>query len=231
VKGHHRRLDEEPGRQQAERHHHQPIRRLARQRLADLRQIQRPRAPVHQRDAREDEKRADRVGDREVQRPLHRLVLVDLVARERVRRDAHQLEEDEHVEQIAREAEADHPAEKQQHQRLEVGRIRLPVAPHQDQRRHHQHRAQRRQPGAEGVDDERHADSDSAVRLPATEPVDLRAGGGPRKQNRAERDHGHRGAERHHLGYRPVHARSDGGQQPGRQQRHGDRERCDVHAL
>jgi hypothetical protein len=96
-----RRLDEEAGGDQRERDDHQAVGRRPRQRLACLSQVERPGAPVEQRDPGQKQERPDDVGDREVERSLDRLGLVDLVAGERERGDAHQLEKDEHVEEVA----------------------------------------------------------------------------------------------------------------------------------
>ena len=92
----------------------------------------------------------DAVGDREVDRALDRGALLDPVGGERVRHGAHQLEEDDQVEQIAGQAEPDHRPPEQQHERVKQAVDGVEVAQRVDQRRDHQHAANIARPAPSG---------------------------------------------------------------------------------
>ena len=94
-------LDEQPSDQERERRDHEPVRLVPRERMPDLGKVERTGAGVQQAGPEEDAERPDAVGDREVDRALERACLLDPVTGERVRRHAHQLEPDEHVEEVA----------------------------------------------------------------------------------------------------------------------------------
>ena len=117
-----------------------------------------PGAPVQQGDAGQDEERADRVGHREVERALERALLLDVVRHERVGGHAQELEEDEQVEQVAGEREADHRGQEHEHQRVVERPDHHEVAPREDERAQEQERGEQGQRGSDAVDRERDAE-------------------------------------------------------------------------
>ena len=166
-----RGLDEEAGRDQRERRHNEFVAGLLRERLADLGEIQRAGAAVEQRDAEQDHHRADAVGHREGQRALQRGGALDPVRRERVRGHAHQLEEHEHVEQVAGQREAGQRAEEDEDQRVEGRPDGVEEAPREHERRAHEHSGEQGQRRAERVEGEVDADDDAVLPwLPAADP-------------------------------------------------------------
>src|SRR5205085_8653360 len=100
--------------------HHQPVGAAA-QGAADLREVERAGPSIEERDAEEDEEGADGVEHREVERALQGGRVLGLVAAEREGRRAHQLEEDEEVEEVAGEAESAQRPEEGEDQDVEVG--------------------------------------------------------------------------------------------------------------
>ncbi len=140
---------------------------LAGERLSDLRHVQRARARVDQRDAREDQERADAVRHGEVQRAGERSLLLDVVGGQRVGRDAHELEEDEQVEQVAGQREPHRAREEQEHQRVEQRPDDAEVAEREDERHHEHGRDERRQPGPDRIDRERDARAPRARAAPS----------------------------------------------------------------
>src|SRR5205085_948950 len=79
--------------------------------LADLCEGQGAGAAVEQRDPSEQEESADPVHEREVDRPWRHGTMLDPIAGQAEGGGAHQLEEDEHVEEVAGESETDHRRE------------------------------------------------------------------------------------------------------------------------
>ena len=170
---------------------------MPRQDLADLCEVQGAGAAVEQRDPREQEESADPVHDREVDRPLQHGTMLDPIAGQAEGGGAHQLEEDEHVEEVAGESEADHRREKHEHQHEEVRRhLFLEVVDRLDERGSHQRADQRRDSGAERLDAERDADRDPVPRMPAAEPVGDRPVRRVEDENDAEDGHGCRDRSR-----------------------------------
>ena len=72
VERHRAGFGQKPDDHECERDDHEPVRTSARQHLPDLREVERTRAAVQQRDPGQQHERADRVHDREVDRPLQR---------------------------------------------------------------------------------------------------------------------------------------------------------------
>ena len=169
VERHHRRLDHEPDRQARERAHNQAVRGPAREHLADLGEVQRARARVEQRDPEEDEHRPDRVGHGEHQRPLERSGGLHPVGGQRVRGDAHQLEEDEEVEEVARQQEARHRATEHEHHRVEDRPDGGEVAPREQEGRADQDGREQREAGRQRVVGHRDAQRDPLAGRPAAE--------------------------------------------------------------
>jgi hypothetical protein len=81
--------------------------------------------------------RGDAVGDREVDRALDRCSLLDPVGGQRERGHAHQLVEDDQVEQVPGQAEADHAGHEQQHQPVEQSLDGVEVSLRVGERRQH----------------------------------------------------------------------------------------------
>ena len=226
VERHRARLGQESDGNERESNDDEAVRPAAREHLADLREIERTRAAVKQRDPDQQQEGADRVHDREVDRSLERLRLLDPVTRERERRNAHQLEEDEHVEEVAREREAGHRADEDQRQHVKVLRHGLAeVVPAHDERRGRKHTDERGDSGGERIDAERDPDRNAAAGLPASEPVVNRVVRGAEHEQHREDGYGERDADRNEivdLGRSEVSERA---QRRGRQQWHRHDER------
>ena len=154
VKRDRRRLDQEPDDQEDKRRDEQAVGFFAGKRATDLSEIERARASVHERDAEEHQHRSDRIRDGEVERTLERAFVLHAVADERERGRAHQLEEDEHVEEVAREGESDGCAEEQQHEDVEERSHLLEIAPRVRERREDEQGREQSEAGADRVDDE-----------------------------------------------------------------------------
>jgi len=80
--------------------------------------VEHARSRVEQPDAGQHQHAGEAVADREIERASQRRTF-QREAREREGRHAHDLEPDEQVEQVAREAEALHGGEEQQHRDVE----------------------------------------------------------------------------------------------------------------
>lgn len=193
--------------------------------LSDLGEVERAGARVEQADSEQDQVGAEGVGDREVERLLQRLELLDIEARERVGGDAHQLEPDEHVEEVAGECKASHGAAEHEHQDVEESRRIAHVGPRVDQCKRDQPACECRHAGPERIGRECDPDRDPAVGAPPAEPLERLV---PlRGDHDHERDRGRRGrpggGERMREPARgDVAGGSDGGR---RQQRDHDRKR------
>jgi hypothetical protein len=120
VERHDRALDQQAGDDQHERHHHEAVRPVPRDVLADLGHVQRAGAAVDQRDTGQRQVGAHAVGDREVQCALERTAFLRPVGGQCVGRDAHQLKPHEQVEDVPGEAEPGHAGQKRQHQRVVI---------------------------------------------------------------------------------------------------------------
>ena len=166
-------LDQPSGDDEHERHHDQAVRPVPGEVLADLGHVERAGAAVDDGDPGQGQVGADAVGDGEVQRALDRAAFLGPVGGQRVGRHAHQLEPDEHVEDVAGQAEPGHARQERQHQHVVVGGDPLEVPPGEDHARGDQHRGQAGQARAERPDLEVDADRDPVVRPEAAEPVDL----------------------------------------------------------
>ncbi len=142
------------------------------ERRPDLREVERSGPRVHERDPGQEQKRADHVDDGEVECALERRLLLNPVTDESNRGDAHQLEQDEHVEDVAGEAEADHPGHERQHQHVVARGLHADEARAVDEREHHQQAHERGEPGPDRPDLERNADRHAGARMPPAEPVD-----------------------------------------------------------
>jgi hypothetical protein len=222
VEGHHRRLHEEADRHQRERHHDEPVGRLPGERVPDLGHVERPGAPVEQRDAGEYQEGADAVRDREVEGSLERPLLLDVVGHERVRRHAQDLEEDEQVEQIARVAEAQHRGEEHEHQSMEERPDHHEIAPAEDEGREEQNRGEQCEASTYLVDRERDPERRAVARGPAPEPVDERAVRRFVEHEHAQHHAGDRGCARQHVDHPARDDRRD-------RQKHARREQRDRH--
>jgi hypothetical protein len=172
VKRHDRRLHHETHRDQRERDHKQSVRMMRLETLAQLGEVEGSCLAVDESSSEQDHVRADRVRDREVERSLQRSELFRLIAGERVGGNAHDLEEDEHVEEVAAERESGHSAEEHEHEDAVQARRIFEVMPREQQARDDQDRHEECKPGAEGLRDERDADHNAVLRFPAAEPVD-----------------------------------------------------------
>ena len=236
VERHDRRLDEKAARDQREGHDHEPVAGTGRERLADLREVQRTGAPVEQRDPEQDHDRAHAVGHRERQRALQRCRPPDPVRGERVGRDAHQLEEDEHVEQVAGEREADQRAEKDQDQGVKrrPDRVEEPPCEHQRDRPPAPRRAApaRRRAGRSRSTRPRRLRPDAAPSPRSARPAGRRCraprpAAGPAAQPTSTAT-----AARGRLGVPPAKPEQQlGAEQRGESERHRDRERREVDEL
>ena len=136
-----------------------------------------PGARVQQADAQQRGVGAERVDDAEVQGALDGAGLLDAVAGQRVGDDAHQLEEDERVEQVAGQHEAAHARLEQQHQRGKragVAHRRFVEVPPGVARRRPRPAARSSGGHAESdaVADQHDADARAVVRAPAAQPCD-----------------------------------------------------------
>ena len=129
VERDHRALDEEAEHDEHEGDDDEAVDALLGQGAADGGQVQGAGSGVQQGDARQHHQRTDAVRDGEVEGALQRARFLRLVARERVGGDAHQLEVDEHVEQVAGEAEPADGGEEHEQQRVEQHADGVEVAP------------------------------------------------------------------------------------------------------
>ena len=193
----------------------------------DRRQVQRAGAGVQQGDARQDHQRADAVRHGEVERALQRSGFLGLVAREPVGGDAHQLEEDEHVEQVAAQAEPAHRRQEHEDERVEEHADGVEVAPREDERGRDERGADGGHPGAERVDDEADTQHDLPAGRPVAEPVDDRPVERLGEQQQAEDRHGERHDGGEEVGEPPLGHRVQGDEQRGADERHHDRERSE----
>ena len=229
-----RRLDEEAGHEQPEGDGHQSVQAMAVQRHADLGEIERPGAAVEQGNAEEHEKATDGVGDAEVERALQRRACVAAVGGQRDCGDRHQLEEDEHVEQVAALAEAHDRRHEHEHQRREGVADGLEVPPGEHERGDCQHAAEAGQAGAEGIDRERDPQRDSVVGTPTSEPGDdLAVADGERQLQGTDDRGGERRRHRDPLGDEPPGEKLGAGEQRGGHQRNREgewRQRRAAHA-
>ena len=175
-----------------------------RKRGADLGEVERTGARVHEPDPDQEQERADHVDDGEVERALERRLLLDPVADERHRRDAHQLEQDEHVEQVAGEAEADHPCHERQHQHVVAGCRHADEARAVDEREHHQQAHERGEPGPDRTDLEGDADRHSGARVPPTKPVDAVAAPDVDEQQNRHHERRRGSEDREDVGHDPA---------------------------
>ncbi len=141
---------------------------------------------VDQGDPHQDEEGTHAVDHREVQGAFERFLFLDLVARQRVRGHTHQLEEDEHVEQVTGQAEADHAGQEHEHQGVIDRPDRLEVAPRVDERGRREGCREAGQARAERIDDERDAQRNAVARLPVAGPGDDRSGSGAASEHDAE---------------------------------------------
>ncbi len=190
VERHDRALDQQSGDDQEKGDDHQPVRRMLRDRYADLRHVQRPGPPVDQPDAGQRQVGPDAVGDGEVERALDRPAFLRPVGGQRVGRHPHQLEPHEQVEQVPGEAEPGDARQEDQHQGVVVGRDPVEIPPGKRHRRGHQDRRQAGEPRADRLDLEVDADGHPVRGPEPGEPVDLVAARRP--------DHDHK----KHDGYR-----------------------------
>jgi hypothetical protein len=161
------------------------------QRSSDLCQVESAGPSVQQADARQHEESPDTVGYAEVDRALQRRFLFDFVTGKRIRHRAHQLEEDEHVEQVAAQGERYHRGEKDQHQGVVNRADAVQVTPGKNHRREHQQRDESCQSGAHGIDHETDTHREAANRMPVAEPVHERP-----MERAIEQDQGKRGDRR-----------------------------------
>ena len=225
VKRHRRRFHEESRGEKGEREHQQPVRRLRGEGTAHLCEVERAGPAVEQSDPDQDEEAGDAVRDREDQTALQWSELGVSVGGERVRDDAHQLEEDEEVEEVAGQAEPDHRAEEDEHERvIERGDL-VEVVPREDEHAGHDDGGEAREPRADGIDNECDTHGHAAARMPAPEPVDHASAPGmdderSRQDRRGRGDCGRAGVERPRRQEPPDRRDRRRGEQ-----RHGDRQR------
>ncbi len=188
VERHRGRLHQQTRRHQDERDEYEGVRRARVQRLPELGEAQLPGARVQQRDAQQHAVGAEGVHHAEGQRPLERLRLLHPEAGQGVRDDAHQLEEDERVEQVPGQREAAHARLEEQDQRREgagvAARRLLEVTPGVDQDGHHQQRDQRREPGTQRIAHQHDAHALAPHRVPAAHPFHGTARGVSRQDQR-----------------------------------------------
>ncbi len=120
LEGHRRRLDQQPGQDEDEPGQHQRVGRpVGVERVADACQGEFAGTGVEQGDAHQQRVGAQRVDRGEGERALHGPGLLDAVSGQGVGDDAHQLEPDEGVEQVAGDREAAHARLEDQHERRE----------------------------------------------------------------------------------------------------------------
>jgi hypothetical protein len=229
VNRHRGRLGEEADEQQHHRHDHQRVGRVAVERGTDLRHVERTGPRIEHPDRDEDRVRGDAVGDREVDRALDRSAFLDPVRGERVRHRPHQLEAHDQVEQVAGEAEPDHGGEEHQHQCVEQAVGALEVAPRIDDRGGHEHARQRGHPRADRVDRERDPDRHRMIGAPPAHPVGERSMDRADEQDRRDGHDAHPDSAGHQVVEQPRRPVPDRHGQGGRDHRHDDRERGDVH--
>jgi hypothetical protein len=227
VERHDRRLHQEAAREERQRHHHEAVDVAVVEHVPGLRDVQRTRARVDQRDPDHRQERPDRVRHREVQRALQRRALVDVDPGERERRDAHQLEEDEQVEQVARETEADHAGEEDERQHVHVRGFGIHRSVAVEEHERHQQRDEQPQSDTQRIQRERHADRHAVARVPAAQPDRLDAAVQAQQHRQQQAGARERRGEREHVGKPPADEPADGGDQRGGQHRHGHGERSE----
>ena len=169
VERHHRRLDEQRADDHAERRLDDGIVRARRDVLGERGKIERARARIDEPDAGQHHEAAERVGDREIERPADRRAL-ELIGCEREGCDAHHLEPDEQVEEVVRQREADHRRHEQQHQHLEVRRDFLEIAPRENEAGGEEEADQGGDARRGTVGGKCNAERDAVPRHPAAEP-------------------------------------------------------------
>ncbi len=134
VQGHGRRLGEKAHEEQHHGHDHEGIGVVGAERGADLGHVQRAGAGVEHAHGQEHGVARDAVGDGEVDRALNGRLLLDPVGGEGKRGRAHDLEEDDQVEQVAGQAEAHHAGHEQQHEAVKEALDGVEVAHRIDER-------------------------------------------------------------------------------------------------
>ncbi len=201
---------------------------------ADLGEAEFAGPSVQQADAEQRRVAAEGVDDAEGEGALDGAFLLDAVAGEGVRDDAHQLEEDERVEEVAGEREAAHTRLEDQDEggegaRLTVRRL-VEVAPGVGEDGDDEQRGDGGQADAGPVADQDDADARAAVRVPAAQPCDgacaRRVRGGAAQQDGEGEDgggHGEDGARG--LGGPARHPAACGHQEGGAEQRGGHDQR------
>jgi hypothetical protein len=199
VERHDRALDQQARDDQEEGDDHQPVRRVLRDRHADLGHVQRSGPPVDQRDAGQRQVGPDAVGDGEVERALDRPAFLRPVGGQRVGRHPHQLEPHEQVEQVPGEAESGDAGQEGQHQGVVVGRDPVEVPPGKRHRGGHQDRRQAGEPRADRLGLEIDAEGHPVRGPEPGEPVDLIAARRPdHDHEKHDRDRGG-GQDRYHV--------------------------------
>ena len=219
-------LAEKPDGHQREGDGHEPVGLPSRQDLSDLSEVEGTGSPVEQRDSRQQHECSDRVHDREVDGTLQRRWLLDPVRRQGKRGDAHQLEEDEHVEEIARERKPNHRALEREDQRAEVLRhTAVEVVPGHDQGGGRKHGDEGRHGRRKRIDAERDPDGDAVARFPAAEPVLDRPVSGAKDEQDAQDRHRGRDGDRDEVVEAGRSELRDRGEPGGGQQREDDDQR------
>ncbi len=228
LEGHRRRLDQKPGQDEDEPGQHQRVGRpVGVERVADACQGEFAGTGVEQGDAHQQRVGAQRVDHGEGERALHGPGLLDAVSGQGVGDDAHQLEPDEGVEQVAGDREAAHARLEDQHERREgpgvaVRRL-VEGAPGVGEGGEGEHADERGHAEAGAVAGQEDADAVSCHGLPAARPF------GQRRRGVRQREEGERraagrdragGAVRDGTGQVPAR----GGEQGGAEQRYGDEE-------
>src|SRR5690625_6188081 len=120
VEGDSRGLDQEPGEEERRSDDDEPIGSPLDpfgQDHSDLDEVECARPCIEERDPDQDQEGADTIGDCEVERAFEGRRL-PLITGQTIGRDTHQLEEDEEIEEIAGQGEADHPSSEGQDERV-----------------------------------------------------------------------------------------------------------------
>ena len=110
------------------------------------------------------------VDDAEVEPTVQRGLVLDLHGSEAVGGGAHQLEEDEHVEEVGRDAGPTMPARKSSIERVVVRLDRVEIAGPEEERDRHEAGGQEGDAGAEGIDHQHDPNAVAVVRRPPGDP-------------------------------------------------------------